>query len=375
MNILIFNWRDPINPEHGGAEVLTHEIAKRWVGWGHNVTQVSAKFRGAKPREELDGVEIIRRGWGVIRSFRIPVHVAAFAWYQSHAREFDIVIDEIHGIPFFTPLFVRKPVVALICEVAKELWDVSFPKPLNYLGRVIENSYFRFYKNVPFLTISKSTQEELITMGVTRRHITVLPMGLTVPQGKVRAPKEKVPTLIYVGRLTKAKGIEDALDVVREIKKSIPSIRLWVIGQGEEEYVAYLKQKIKERMLEDSITLFGYVDDDEKFQLLSRAHILIAPSKKEGWGLTIPEAGFVGTPSVAYDVSGFRDILQGQNAGIKVTPNVLAMTEGVRRVLQTIGTQRYVRMARAVRRLSKKYSWDHTAKIALRVLENSRKKR
>ena len=57
--ILILNWRDIKNPNSGGAEVLTHEMAKRWVLWGHEVTQFSSKFRGAKGEEVVDGVRII----------------------------------------------------------------------------------------------------------------------------------------------------------------------------------------------------------------------------------------------------------------------------------------------------------------------------
>ena len=58
MKILILNWRDIKNPRAGGAEVLTHEMAKGWVQAGHNVTFFTASFKGAKPEEVLDGVNV-----------------------------------------------------------------------------------------------------------------------------------------------------------------------------------------------------------------------------------------------------------------------------------------------------------------------------
>ena len=51
MNILIYNWRDIRNPAAGGAEVFTHEIAKRWVERGNEVRQFSSAFAGCGKEE------------------------------------------------------------------------------------------------------------------------------------------------------------------------------------------------------------------------------------------------------------------------------------------------------------------------------------
>ena len=56
------NWRDIRNPEAGGAEVFTHEVAKRLVERGWGVTLFTSTFADAEPEEELDGVEIVRQG-------------------------------------------------------------------------------------------------------------------------------------------------------------------------------------------------------------------------------------------------------------------------------------------------------------------------
>ena len=53
-----------------------------------------------------------------------------------------IVIDEIHGLPFFTTLYVKKPKIAFIHEVANEIWDYMYPFPINILGKFIEPLYF-----------------------------------------------------------------------------------------------------------------------------------------------------------------------------------------------------------------------------------------
>lgn len=101
IKILVFNWRDPKNPDAGGAEQYTHQIEKRWVKWGHEVTQFSAAFDKCLPEEVIDGVKIVRGG------NRFTVYRQARKFYHK-AEKFDVVVDEINTIPFGIPSFVNK---------------------------------------------------------------------------------------------------------------------------------------------------------------------------------------------------------------------------------------------------------------------------
>ena len=370
MNILILNWRDIINPESGGAEVLTHEMAKRWVKQGVEVVQFSAAFKGASAQEVLDGVKIIRDGSADIRSLNIPVHIAAYNWYRRQKRgRFDVVIDEIHGIPFFTPWYVKGKKVALICEVADQIWNAAFSFPINVMGRAIERSYFGFYRDIPFLTISPSTKVELLHMGLRNQQVTVLPMGVSLPKSSTTHRKEKDPTMIFVARLTKAKGIEDALGVVCRLISRFPKIRLWVVGQGSKKYMEYIEHAAEKMGIKDRVTFFGFVSQEKKFELMSRAHILIAPSLKEGWGLTVPEAGYVGTPSVGYDVEGLRDVIMDEKTGLLSQSAPRAMAKEIIRVLQD--KTLYKKLESGAMQLAKTYSWDKTAGAALSVMQGA----
>lgn len=369
MRILIFNWRDIKNPEHGGAEVLTHEMAKRWVDWGHSVTQFSSYFARGSKYEIIDGINVVREGSSMIRSFHIPVHIAAFFWYRTRRDEFDIVIDEIHGIPFFSPLYVKQPVVALICEVAGDLWRVAFSFPGNVIGPAIEKMYFQFYQSTPFMTISPSSKDELVKMGVSQDRITILPMGVTIPKTTRVLPKEKSPTIIYVGRLTRAKGIEEAITATKYIKFNVTNIRLWIIGNGEASYINTLRNRVYELDLHKNIRFYGFTSESKKFELMSRAHLLIAPSHKEGWGLTVPEAGSVGTPAVGYNVAGLKDVIHHEQSGILTDSSRESLATAVIRIL---GDKKlYRKLAERARELTRSYSWEKTARKALNVLEKA----
>jgi len=362
MRILILNWRDIKNPKSGGAEILTHEIAKRWVLWGHTVVQISAKFENGKSKETIDGVKLIRLGrwWSV--------HFLAFLYYFKNLQSnTDVIIDEVHGLPFFSALYAPRKTVLFACEVADQLFFQIFPYPIALVGIVLEKLYLNFYRNIPSLAISKSTQEDLIKRGFKKKNVTVLPMGLTIPKGIKKYSKEKNPTLIYLSRINKQKGIEDAIEIFSLIHKELPKSRLWIVGSGSPKYIKDLRGQIKKYGFLRSVKFFGFVDEKRKFELLSRSHFLIFPSVHEGWGLVISEAGIVGTPSAVYDVPGVRDVVRHGKRGIMVEksrPDLLA--EHIIFVLRN--DKLYKDLQGKLVTFKKETSWDNTAKKAFSAI-------
>lgn len=369
MNILIFNWRDIKNPLSGGAEILTHEVAKYWVEWGHRVTMFTSSFPGGVDEENIDGIEIIRRGKPDPRSFSKSVYFEAYRYYKKNLLgKYDVVIDEIHGLPFFTPLFVKEKKVVLICELGGILWDVFGPV-YAFIGRMIEQLYVHIiYRGTFFMTISNSTKEELVQNGIQARNIFVMPVGVTVPKNVKTYKKEKKPTLIFVARLTKAKGIEDALSALEIIKRKFPDVRLRIIGRGNDDYLVYLRGMVKRLGIEKQIEFCGFVTEEEKFKLMSKAHLLLVPSIKEGWGLTVAEAGIVGTPSITYDVLGLRDALNNNTLGVVVkknTPEELA-TETINLLKDK---KLYEKLCRKVTVFRENVGWEKSARETLAQLE------
>ena len=160
MRILILNWRCPRNPRAGGAEIVTHEIARRLVAWGHQVEWFSATFPGAANEEILDGIRILRSGrqW--------TVHWRAFRRYHRRLRgNFDAVIDEVNTVPFFTPLWAEIPRFMFIHQLAREVWWYESRFPVSGIGYLAEPLYLRLYRRSPVLTVSPSTREDLRSLG------------------------------------------------------------------------------------------------------------------------------------------------------------------------------------------------------------------
>lgn len=370
MKILIFNWRDIQNPSSGGAEILTQEIAKYWVKQGNEVTQFSSRFPQSLPEEVIDGVKIIRAGYPDTRKLFKSVHFLAFWYYQKKFKgKVDVVVDEVHGLPFFTPWYIKEKKVVLICEVAGKLWFEMFGPIFGSAGWIVEKLYLRLaYRNVPCLTISKSTKEELGRNGMKERNITVLPMGVTVSAKGSRTKKEKEPTLIFVGRLSKSKGIEDVILALKKIQISHSNTKLWIIGRGDNSYVDTLKMISKKLGVKDKISFLGFVSEKEKFNFLSRAWVLVHPSKTEGWGINVIEANTVGTPAVGYNVSGLRDSIQNKKTGLLTlsnTPDSLA--DAVIQLIDNKDLYKFITI-NAIN-WSKNFSWKTAGEESLRVIK------
>ncbi len=367
MVILILNWKDTKNPTAGGAEILTQEMAKRFVKDGHTVVLYVSEFPHCKAKENIDGVTVIRSGKPDLRALKHSVHFRAYRYYKKNLENsVDVIIDELHGMPFFTPLYTKVKVVPLICEVANDIWFKMFSFPWNIIGKVSERLSLLLYRNNRILTISESTKKDLIGCGIPKKNITVLPMGINTVPSRVKK-KEKHPTLIFVARLNKMKGIEDAIAAVSILSHKMNKIHLWVVGKGDETYMEYLQELVKNYNVTKNVTFFGFVPQETKFQLMAKAHAIVVPSVREGFGLIVPEAGSVGTPAIVYDVPGLRDIVRNGVNGVKVSPNAKALAKGIEATLTD--KKKYRAMCTAAKEESKRYNWERTAEVALGVIK------
>lgn len=356
MNILILNWRDPKNPKSGGAEIVTMEHAKAWVKNGHKVTWFASKFPKSKKQEIIDGVNIVRRGNSVSVLLRAPF------FYLFSKNKFDIVIDEIHGLPFWTPFYVRKPKIAFIHEVADKIWDYMYPFPVNVIGKLIESFYFKLYKKEKFWTDADSTIEDLVNKhGIKRYNCVVVncPIGNKVLD--YIPSKEKNPTFIFVSRLVKMKGIEDVLGAFGYILKEFSNANLWIVGDGGRDYIKKLKKNIDSCGINDRVKFFGRVSEEKKLELMGKAHLLLHASIKEGWGLVVIEAASQATPSVVYNVAGLRDSVKNGKTGTVLcenSPREMAK-EGVKLIKDK---KKYKEYQKNCLEWAKSLTWEKAAK-------------
>jgi len=172
MNILVLNWQDIRNPLGGGAEVHLHEIFKRIASRGHSVTLFCSAFPGCLQEEMIDGITVIRRGSRNLFNFYVP------SWYSKLVREsrYDVVVDDLNKIPFYSPLFVREPLVGIIHHLfGKSIFlETNLPSAL-YVAAT-ERLGLRIYRDSIIAAVSESTRDELITKGFQEHRIHLVPI-------------------------------------------------------------------------------------------------------------------------------------------------------------------------------------------------------
>jgi glycosyltransferase involved in cell wall biosynthesis len=314
LRILILNWKDLAHPAAGGAEVLTEQVARGLVARGHAVTLFAAAVTGRPAREVVEGVEIVRRGG------RLGVYRAARRfWTEQPQGTFDVVVDEINTRPFLTPRWIREtPIVALIHQLAREIWFYETPFPVSTVGRyLLEPWWLRSYRDIPALTVSNSSAESLRKYHGWR-NVTVIPEGYT-PHPVPQLPKETEPTIVFLGRLVAMKRPGDALEAFRRLLGRFTSAQLWFIGDGP------LLQRLQASSPEQ-VTFLGRLGREEVLDRLARAHVLVATSVREGWGLNVSEAAACRTPSIGYRVPGLVDSIQASGGAlVQPEPESLAV--------------------------------------------------
>jgi glycosyltransferase involved in cell wall biosynthesis len=322
-HVLFLNWRDTKHPEGGGSELYLDRVATQLVRRGYRVTLLCQAYGAALPEETTpDGIRIARRGG------RHTVYLMAAVTYllgllgigplsRRRLGRPDLIIDVGNGIPFLSRLYSRRPVIVLVHHVHREQWPVVFGPRLARIGWWIESVLaVRVYRRCQYVTVSESTREELAGLGVDRHRIAVVHNGTPEVTGPP-VPRTPHPSLMVLGRLVPHKRVEFALRATALLALELPEVELVVAGQGW--WDEPLRQLTADLGIEDRVRFTGFVSEEHKHELLCSSWLLLMPSLKEGWGLTIVEAGVRGTPSVAFrSAGGVADAMADGETGLLV---------------------------------------------------------
>ena len=296
--VVFLVWRDTDHPEGGGSEVYVEHMAAWLAAEGVDVTIVAARHDRGPADEVRDGVTFRRRGG------RLTVYLHGLAYLLTRAgRCADLVIDVQNGLPFWSPLVRRRTVRVLVHHVHREQWQMIYPGWPGRLGWWLESRLApRVYRRCRYLTVSQSTVQDLGRLGVPADRIDVVHNGIDVPHPGGRSPSATEPTICVLGRLVPHKQVEHALRMVSRLADEFPALTLDIVGDGW--WRPELDRLTADLDVGDRVTFHGHVSAPERDRLLDRAWLLVQPSIKEGWGISIMEAAARGVPTVAYRTAG-----------------------------------------------------------------------
>ena len=357
MNILALNWNDLKNPFSGGAEVHLEELLRRLVTYGHRVTLLCSGWPEAAPEETIRGVRIVRRGRRLNFNLVAPFHIRKLV----RENDFDILIEDINKIPFYTPLYLNIKTLVVI----PHLFATTVFQEINFiLGTYIylaERPLVSVYRGKPFNVISESTADDIVARGIPRRDISVIHCGIDreIYSHDSSVQKYDRPTILYLGRVKKYKSIQHLIIAFKKLNTSLPNAKLMIVGAGD--YTLNLQSLAASLGLSEDVDFAGFVSQKEKVDRLRRAHVSVLPSLKEGWGLTNIEANSVGTTVVAADVPGLRNSVQDGVTGLLYEHgNTELLAQKLLRILEDDEYRR--QLESGALKWAEKFNWDSAAK-------------
>lgn len=345
MRILVLNWRDLDSPWAGGAEVHIHAIAAGLVRRGHTVQLLVSGFPGGAREAVVDGVAVRRVGAWWNGNFAL----LGAARRELRARRYDVVVEDVNKIPFFTPLVHDLPTVVYV----PHLFGGTVFRETNALFAtyvwLLERPLPWAYRRAAWIAISASTKRDLAARGIPASRIEVVHCGLDFERYDLQVPPPRAtrPTLVHLGRLMRYKRADVAVRTLAALRARLPTAQLHIVGDGPDR--ARLERLVQSLDLQRAVQFHGHVSHADKVRLLWSSHVLVNPSPKEGWGLTVVEANACGVPVVASRSPGLVDSVRDGETGILVPPgDAAAAADAAYRLLADDGLRdRFATRARA----------------------------
>ena len=310
------------HPHKGGVESHVMSLSRELVKRGHGVQVLTARLPGMRDAEEVDGVRVKRvKPWFVW--FKTPVVPGMVKAIRSSGSD----LIHSHSPPPLPSHYAAKAarssgqpfIVTYHCDL-----EISSP-----LGGLVAGLYGRTFGTSTLKKASRVivTTETYAATSRTVWNVTpvVIPNMVdtarfkpSVDAGDLRSKlgmgaDEKV--VLFVGRLTRHKGLEYLLEASRRVKA-----RVLIVGGGELE--GRCRQMAKELGVEERTIFAGEVDDAvlPKYYSISDVLALPSTSRLEAFGIVGLEAMASGRPVVISDIPGVREIINDGKEGLLAEP-------------------------------------------------------
>jgi glycogen(starch) synthase len=338
MHICLVSYEFP--PRPGGEASYTRALAEAYSRRGDEVTLI-IPGSSENPAVRSDRVRVLATETGG------PVREAKFLSGAERALDYLAMVrrpDVVH-VTFDYPTFlfhVRRrgiPCVATVhhLQIAEAVSLAASGggnaglRPISLLRASILNSLeARLLRQCDaIITVSR------FTASTVRRYISIDPARLRVVmngidpapyQGaeaetfRLRFPMVRERVVLYVGRLTRSKGVGLLIEAFAAVTREAPDASLVIVGSGDRKFVARMVARAATLGISGSVFFTGRLDDDTLRSAYAASTVTVLPSYMEGFGLSILESMAASRPSVATRVGGVPEVLVDGETGILAPP-------------------------------------------------------
>lgn len=345
-----------LSPEsNSGGEVYDQEVINRLCQAGVKVLTLLPKNRPYIKHKNLT-IE-----YTSIKSIFPPQIFSAFVLpylIKTYKKEqFDIL--RVHnpyfvgpGASVFKKLYPQVPIVAVYHHLEEGI------------NHLIDKIVSRNFDSI--ISVSNFTKTEIVNrLNYPVEKISVIYNGADSRFQPGKKKKGKF-TIMFIGGLKPRKNPGFLLKVL--VKLNRPEVQLIYVGGGP--LLQNLKRKTKNLKLENQVQFTDFVSETDKLNWYHQADVVVLPSLKEGFGMTLTEAGACGLPVIGNNHSSIREIIQEGQTGFLAKTNDI--NDWVDKLIQLIKSpQLCQKMGLAGSKLvSAKFTWTKNIEAQIKVYES-----
>jgi glycosyltransferase involved in cell wall biosynthesis len=311
-----------------GVEVAVATTTQRL---GRNLPEIAAG------RLDQDGVPV--EYFRSVNAFgRAALAPGLASWLWHHVREFQMVhVHLLWSAPGMT--------AAAICRSRKVPYAISPHGALDpwALGqRAIEKRLFlavaerRNLEEASLLHFTTRAERSVAPPWVRSLPAAVVPLAVDATpflelgrDGSRNASRE----VLLLARVHPMKGFDILLPAMRSVVERVPGARLVVAGPDESGHLAVVRRAVRELGLEPHVTFTGHLEPDARSAALSRAAVMVAPSHRENFCLSIAEGMAAGLPVVVSEQVNVAEDIAASGAGLVVPREPERLAEALVRLL------------------------------------------
>ena len=313
-----------------------------------------------------------------------PTQVLAFALYQfrlalavnSIASETETVYFHIGGT--LSPL----PVLTASLRPASAVVIVTGSPPDNYTAQHADGLPTRLISKTlgvveqltcalsdKIVVLSESMREGLLPRWAsTERHVASMNYIKTADLDTPPPTATRDNDIMFVGRFTSEKGVQQLVRVVPELVDAYPDLSVELVGDGPLR--SELEAAVEANDVTENVTFTGWLDRERVVDHLKNARILVIPSYSEGLPKVLLEGMVSGTVPVATRVGGIGDVIRDGENGVLVADNSREkLTEALTDVLERDDFQGMSDDAR--RTIEEEFSFDAARRAYLDILDDA----
>ena len=212
------------------------------------------------------------------------------------------------------------------------------------------------------LSVSQALADEMISMGIERKKISVIYNGVDHQKFGVETKALlNGDYLLYVGNLKHDKGVVELIKGFAKICNNYPTLNLVYAGSGiEKERLGQLSKALN---IADKVQLLGSVEHHKLPALITHAKALVLPSYNEGVPNVVLEAMACGTPVLATTVGGIPEVVDEKICGRLIKPRCeIAVENGLNDILNQHWNKEQIKAH------SKKFTWENNKRQLIELL-------